>query len=229
MMVMDKGFYSVKDIILAAILVLLVLLLQLNKAHAQRDTCHDDQIRPYILLTQKQYLLALKSNWEIKIGENRKYQEDQEKNRREQIAKMKLNKTMDPATKEKTLAALQRDYDYYIKNQPTYISNSDQYFEKKIALINNYISAHSESELQQPVEATIPGDFDGSFEPKSKKVVPTQFARINPAYFRKDLSRYIPQFIVLYWTWGNYPASLEVKKTIEEKFPVHRLKALLDK
>lgn len=207
--------------------------LPLYKKTTQREEravliSRDGQL-PYILLTQKQYLLALRSNWENKIRENRKYHEDQEKNRREQIEKMKVNKTMDPAIKEKALANLQKDYDYYIKNQPTYISKSDQYFEKKIVLINNYISSHSESELQQAVEATVPGDFDGSFEPKSKKVVPTQFARINPAYFKKELPRYIPQFIVLYWTWGNYTSSLEIKKSLEEKFPVHRLKALLDK
>jgi len=57
----------------------------------------------------------------------------------------------------------------------------------------------------------------------------------NPAYIRKDLPKYVPQFIVLYWKWvSNFPllggAQGEYySKIMEANFPVEKLQAMIDK
>jgi len=57
----------------------------------------------------------------------------------------------------------------------------------------------------------------------------------NPAYIRKDLPKYVPQFIVLYWSWeSNFPllggAQGEYySKVMEAHFPIEKLQAMLDK
>ena len=57
----------------------------------------------------------------------------------------------------------------------------------------------------------------------------------NSAYFRKDLPKYVPQFMVLYWDWvGDAPmyggAQGEYyRKMIEENFPVEKLQKMIDK
>ena len=57
----------------------------------------------------------------------------------------------------------------------------------------------------------------------------------NPAYIRKALPKYTPQFMVLYWSWtSNFPfyggAQGEYyKKTLEANFPIEKLQAMIDK
>ena len=49
----------------------------------------------------------------------------------------------------------------------------------------------------------------------------------NPAYLRKDMPRYIPQFIV--FSWVPYPLNMEPYKAIDENFPIEKLQAMIDK
>jgi len=51
----------------------------------------------------------------------------------------------------------------------------------------------------------------------------------NPDYIRKDLPKYVPQFIVLYWSWGNEANSKYFRKMVEANFPIEKLQAMIDK
>lgn len=53
----------------------------------------------------------------------------------------------------------------------------------------------------------------------------------NPAYIRKDLPKYIPQFFVLSLEKTNWPITLKVDplKAVEESFPIEKLQAMIDK
>ncbi|MGZ8558089.1 MAG: hypothetical protein ACXWWC_07150 [Chitinophagaceae bacterium] len=57
----------------------------------------------------------------------------------------------------------------------------------------------------------------------------------NPAYIRKDLPKYVPQFIVLYWSWvSDLPLrggaqGEHYSKIIEANFPIEKLQAMIDK
>lgn len=51
----------------------------------------------------------------------------------------------------------------------------------------------------------------------------------NPAYIRKDLPKYVPQFIVLYWSWGDQANSKYFRKMMEANFPIEKLQAMIDK
>jgi len=51
----------------------------------------------------------------------------------------------------------------------------------------------------------------------------------NPDYFRKDLPAYVPQFFVLSWSWGKAKWETDFRKAIEEKFPIEKLQAMIDK
>jgi hypothetical protein len=46
---------------------------------------------------------------------------------------------------------------------------------------------------------------------------------------RKDLPKYIPQFFVVNWKWGNWPPQADIAKLIEERFPFEKLQAMIDK
>ncbi len=81
---------------------------------------------------------------------------------------------------------------------------------------------------------TVAGVTEGEpiFIPESEngKMLITE----NPAYIRKDLPKYMPQFIVMYWTWSDYlpvggAAGMYYRKMLEENFPIEKLQAMIDK
>jgi hypothetical protein len=53
----------------------------------------------------------------------------------------------------------------------------------------------------------------------------------NPAYFRRDLPKYIPQFFVLSFEKHNWPFAPkeDPMKLLDENFPVEKLQAMIDK
>ena len=53
----------------------------------------------------------------------------------------------------------------------------------------------------------------------------------NPTYFRKDLSKYIPQFFVLSFEKYNWPFTPKEDplQLVEENFPIEKLQAMIDK
>lgn len=52
----------------------------------------------------------------------------------------------------------------------------------------------------------------------------------NPAYMRKDLPAYVPQFFLLAWAWESPSIPHEnIRKIIETNFPIEKLQALIDK
>jgi hypothetical protein len=57
----------------------------------------------------------------------------------------------------------------------------------------------------------------------------TMLATENPAYFRKDLPKYIPQFLVFSLSAEPKSWSKDFKKIVEENFPIERLQAMIDK
>lgn len=54
---------------------------------------------------------------------------------------------------------------------------------------------------------------------------------VNPAYFRKDLPKYVPQFLVMRLSSPEYPPQpiLNFTNTMKEKFPVEKLQEMIDK
>ena len=52
---------------------------------------------------------------------------------------------------------------------------------------------------------------------------------IDPSYFNMQLPKYVPQSIMLYWQWDKSARAQDIKREIEENFPLDKLKAMLDK
>lgn len=57
----------------------------------------------------------------------------------------------------------------------------------------------------------------------------------NPAYIKKDLPKYVPQFMIVYWKWvSDWPKyggtqGEYYKKMLETNFPIEKLQAMIDK
>lgn len=51
----------------------------------------------------------------------------------------------------------------------------------------------------------------------------------DPDYIRKDLPAYVPQMIVLSWSWRDYPPHIEYERLFRLDFPLEMLQAMIDK
>ncbi len=51
----------------------------------------------------------------------------------------------------------------------------------------------------------------------------------NPAYLRRDLPKYVPQYIWVQWSWNDSAAPRNFRKVFEEDFPVEKLQTLIDR
>lgn len=106
---------------------------------------------------------------------------------------------------------------------------TEKYWNDRLYPVDNYLTSHTEEELKQPAIleplSTII-EFKGQFgeEPNGVKVV-----AFSSAYWNKDLPRYAPQFMILYWMWDDYPLATPIKKQLEENFDISKLRALIDK
>jgi hypothetical protein len=51
----------------------------------------------------------------------------------------------------------------------------------------------------------------------------------NPAYWRKDLPKYVPQIFILSWSWIDWPPYENIRRIVEADFPIEKLQAMIDK
>ena len=57
----------------------------------------------------------------------------------------------------------------------------------------------------------------------------TMLVTENPAYFRTDLPKYVPQLFVFSLSADQKGWRKEFKRIVEENFPIEKLKAMIDK
>ncbi len=165
---------------------------------------------PYLALTRKQYLVALKEKFE----REKKLQLDKE---------LPYNK--DEASRARLIAANSREFD------------------PKLRAIDDYLSTHLESDLNQTAFVKTVYDTKFTEENKGGRMI----AILNIDYFNKGLSPYLPQMMLLRWRWDDgegppggilrpVPPDMNVccrvskyyKDSIEQNIDVNALRQLLD-
>ncbi len=107
------------------------------------------------------------------------------------------------------------------------IQQMETYFNSMLKPFTDELSKESGTELQQPAIINNSSNIFQSFTTVEKGG--RMMVVINPDYFKLNLPRYIPQLIVLYWSWDKNAPCQDFKKQLEEKFPVDQLKAMIDK
>lgn len=165
---------------------------------------HRDGILPYIAVTRKQYLeLAISyfnKFFDNSLAEGAKLYED-------------MGMKPDPTEKEKWLKQKTNVIEYY---QHELTTTSKAGLLDSPAIVSVFLNPNPLADY--PI--FIP-DTEGGY----------RLVTENPAYFRKDLPKYIPQLFVLFTArirWLFIPKN-DPMDIIEERFPIERLQALIDK
>jgi hypothetical protein len=116
----------------------------------------------------------------------------------------------------------------------------DRLTKEKDATVRHFEAAFAESQANNLLDApaVILGDVMSSstpvFAPEGASA--QLLVTANPAYIRKELPRYVPQFIVVMWSWDSGETSKiggiqgdRFRRIFEADFPVEKLQALIDR
>ena len=181
---------------------------------------------PFIPLTQKQYLLALKNRRNTERA-NIYTPDKAEKDFQLTIAAIRNNKALSVETKEKMITDMQQIHAGQMANSSESMNKMNSAFDQKILTIDNYLSSHSDLELQQPVVTSRLWDFPGYFGAEKNQRAYTP-VRIDPSYFDSTLPHNTPQFIVMQWTIGKDAPKTAFGKILEADFPVSKLAVMVN-
>jgi hypothetical protein len=111
-------------------------------------------------------------------------------------------------------------------------SGSERDYTEKLKHIHDYLAIAEEQTLQQTAiidpKSGIWG-FKGKFGEEDTGGFRLVLFAGSDTYFDKNLPRYVPQLIEVYWSYNPYIVSQQVKNQFEKNFPFDKLKALIDK
>jgi hypothetical protein len=182
---------------------------------------------PWRPISQLEYLTALKPFLEdLRKKSMGPSPEQQAADDQKEIERIQKNPDLKPELKQAMLNGIydrQRQMRQYAAN-----TKLPDAYDQKIRLIDNYIHSASPAQLQSPavLQSNARDIFDGSFSSEEKGGSVLVIA--NPDYFNKQIPAYLPQCMVIYWTWDKGAASMDFKQKFEADFPVEKLQAMLE-
>jgi tetratricopeptide (TPR) repeat protein len=182
---------------------------------------------PFKPLTQKQYLVALKYQWN---EEKKKIYDSYAKSNKEYqkaIDDLKKNSALSADAQEKIISSLEKDHEKYTKEHPEDAQKLADQFEKKIKIIDGYLSSHSDQDMQQPVVTSLLGDFPGYFGADKNERASAPII-VDPSYFKSGLPKYVPQFMVIEWNSEPDAPGSAFRKQFENNFAAGKLTAMID-
>jgi hypothetical protein len=201
---------------------------------------HRQGMLPYIPVTRKQYLdhsiehLTEIMNDAIKLQMDMPLRslKEQEDEKKKKLEKFEKDFGKDPKR-------LKSAVDYYLAGYKTEQDERDERV-KKLTKTSETLVKEYRDELENSRKsgmldsaATVldwhPAQTGGQIfftEKQGGKMLVID----NPAYLRKDLPKYVPQFMTLHWsTHDDHPPEAKFGEVIKTKFPVEKLAAMIDR
>jgi hypothetical protein len=189
---------------------------------------HNGQM-PWHSLTQKQYLTGYK-NWLLKKKKEQLDGNDTYvKKMKENIANMRASQALTPEQKKSIVGKLEQQLkEFHDNTLQKQISAAEKTYNDKTKPVTEYLDTATAETLSQSAILDVESNlaFKGYFAKQGQPGI--KLINFTTKYFNTALPRYVPQFIVLYWKWGQDPPSLKFAKEMEENFPVKKLGALID-
>lgn len=193
-----------------------------------------DQL-PYVAVTRKQYLLAFLAYNQKKLPEVLasiekntpvKSEEQEEDNKRIQLEK--IEKTTPPARVARMKESFLLNYVTDKQRKEKWIGDTKKRYEKEMTVVKDFITNSRLDELEQP--AILDGIDITSFKGFSTDAKGgQQLVRLNPDYFNSNLPAYVPQFLVVYWSWDKGKPEENFKNQLEANFNFAALQEMIDK
>lgn len=100
---------------------------------------------------------------------------------------------------------------------------------EQIDRIDAYLATASEETLNEPAVVNPKNGISFKGKWAEEENGGSRVVVFSSSYWNKDLPRWAPQFMILFWRFDHSPILTRVKNQLEENFPLEKLKALMDK
>ena len=185
-------------------------------------------ILPWRVVSQKEYLLALRKKRENDYKKIVSDNEANEQKNKKFIEDLRNKKDIPEATKQQMISAANDAAAKGAIVSEKALASGKQLLEKDLVVIDEYIAANSTQTLEQ--QAVIHRSNTFFFRKKFEEPADKQAARlvvIDKDYFDKRIPSWEPQFMVVYWRWNSKPAGFYFKEQFEKNFPFKMLQKMV--
>ena len=115
-----------------------------------------------------------------------------------------------------------------IIKKETWIADMKKQYEEDMRPARTLLADSLKPEMGQPAIL----DFDNLLEFKefsTEEKGGRQLVRVNPDYFNMTLPKYVPQLLIVHWSWDDRKPANEWRTRTEKNFDFNALKEMLDK
>ncbi len=191
---------------------------------------------PYVPVTEKQFLQAFLNynekrftkNFQAQLERSQHYKTAEEEEAIKQAGLKGIEKVYTPESRERRKADYLKNYKTDKQQKEEWLAKLSKNFEEDMkpahALLDNGVA----EELEQPAIL----DFENLLTFKhfiTAEQGGRELVRLNPDYFNTVLPKYIPQLLVVYWSWNNDKPGIYFSEQIEKHFNFNSIKEMIDK
>jgi len=188
---------------------------------------------PWKPVSQRQYLDAIADHVQKTFAAQAAAMDEADRSMQGQIAEVK--RTMTGDMRERIVAEMERGLADVRAQRPKSDARMARALDEELGYVRKYQASHSEQDMQQPAIISAGGMAFRGFTQESEGG--HLVVQVDPAHFRRDLAPETAQLVVLFWRWEGagdeqhaalYRASDAWHTTFERRFPIDRLRAMLD-
>ena len=186
---------------------------------------------PWKPVSQKQFLDALTLYLKKGAADTNNAIDDTFRDIEKAIEDVRKNQDLKKDMRDQIVAQMQQDLARARAKRPDDGKKLARGVAEELKYIRDYQARHSEKETAQP--AILPGgmggtSFRGKFEQESEGG--RMLVVVDQDYFRKDLPQEAAQLVTLLWQWeDDSPASAAWRASFERRFPIDRLRTMIDR
>ena len=191
---------------------------------------------PYVPVTQKQFLQAFLNYNEKRFAKSYQFQLERSKHfKTEEEEEADKKKQLENALRGAPPNRVEERKTNFLKNYKTDKQQKEEWliklnksYEEDMKPAHALLDNGAAQELEQPAIL----DFENLLTFKHFSTAEQggrELVRLNPDYFNTALPKYIPQLLVVYWSWDKNKPGVYFSEQIEKHFDFNALKEMIDK
>ena len=191
---------------------------------------------PYVPVTEKQFLQAFLNynekrftkNYQAQLERSQHFKTAEEEEAIKQAGLKMIEKVNKPESWERRKADYLRNYKTDKQQKEEWLTKLSKSYEEDMKPAHAILDNGTAQELEQPALL----DFTNLLTFKHFSTAEEggrELVRLNPDYFNTALPKYIPQILVVYWSWDKNKPGIYFNEQIEKHFDFNALKNMLDK
>ncbi len=190
---------------------------------------------PYVSVTQKQFLQSFLNYNEKRYIKNLAEEEKNIHHKTEEEEEVIKQKGLEGALQGAKPNYIEQRKAEYLKNYRTtkqkhedWIIKLQKMYDDDMKPARMFLENNSEQQLEQPAIL----DYDNLLTFKYFSTPDNggrELVRLNPDYFNTTLPRYIPQTLVVYWSWNKGKPEEYFREQLEKNLDFNALQQMIDK